>query len=261
MDDAARAELNEKLAGISEQVFGEKLTLRVVGVNDVKVLDASENARYMKPETYSRLTANLSKDGVLESAPLVHPNGNGELVVTSGNHRVIAARDAGLKHILVLVGESGLNEGERLKKQLSHNALVGEDDPQILVGLWAKLDTLEQRLYSGLDSEQMAELEKIDFRAITGGKLRVEAVTLFFTHTEKLLFDSLLDRLRQEAVMSDVYLAPIEKFDAFWRAVVDAKADYKVKNTTTALMVLIDRIEEESGVGVNGDAPSNHSEG
>ena len=77
MDDAARAELNEKLAGISEQVFGEKLTLRVVGVNDVKVLDASENARYMKPETYSRLTANLSKDVVLESAPLVHPNGNG----------------------------------------------------------------------------------------------------------------------------------------------------------------------------------------
>ena len=44
-------------------------------------------------------------------------------------------------------------------------------------------------------------------------------------------------------------------------ATVTTFTDYKVKNTTTALMVLIDRIEEESGVGVNGDAPSNHSEG
>lgn len=225
------------------------------------MLDPSDNARYMRPETFHRLSANLKKDGVLESAPLVHPNGDGSLVVTSGNHRVVAAREAGLDHILVMVGEEGLDEGQRLAKQLSHNALVGEDDPQILVGLWSKLDTLEDRLYSGLDSEMMDELAGIDFAALSASRLRVEAVTLFFTNAEKALFDAFLDRLHEEATKGDVYLAPMEKYDAFWKLIVDAKADHRVKNTTTALMVLIDRIDAESGVGVAGDVPDHQSGG
>ena len=66
---------------------------------------------------------------------------------------------------MVLLGE--LSESYLTAIQLSHNALVGLDDPQILSSLWAKVQDIQDRLYAGLSSDALGEVEKVKLVTFT----------------------------------------------------------------------------------------------
>ena len=102
-----------------------KTRINRVALGDLKLL--AKNARYMAEPEFNRLVENLRRDGVLTSLPLVY---RGE--VLSGNHRVQAALKAGILTADVIEIETELSEEQQRAIQLSHNALTGKDDPNLL---------------------------------------------------------------------------------------------------------------------------------
>jgi hypothetical protein len=112
-------------------------TLDVADPSAIKLL--SKNARYMSHEMFENLVSNIKRDGALSSMPLCYREPDGTLLVLSGNHRVQAAAQAGLKQILVMVIDKELTREEQVAVQLSHNAIDGKDDPPMLKQLWDEI--------------------------------------------------------------------------------------------------------------------------
>lgn len=155
MDETAQ---NATLAQISKNIFGDSARLQIVDPKSLVLL--KQNARFFKKDTFRQLVENIKADKRLSSVPLCRPIKDGRLEVLSGNHRVKASVEAGLEKILVIVLLENLDESRRIAIQLSHNALVGQDDQNILAELWAKIDDINTRLYAGLSSDTLNEIKK-----------------------------------------------------------------------------------------------------
>jgi ParB-like nuclease family protein len=252
-DDGNDNSLNDRLAEVARAIYGERVTLRVIDPASIRLL--KRNARYLKKGTFDQLTANVREDGMLSSVPLCHTLVGGTLECVSGNHRVQAAVKAGLSRILVLVIPHELPKSQRISRQLSHNALSGQDDMTILAELWRDLESLEERLYAGLDSELVGELAKIAFQGFGAEPIRTEQMTLWFLPEEVEDVRALLEASERVAASGAVYLAPLARYEALWKALVKTKRVMGIKNTAVAFIVLIDRLREcaES----IGDAPPN----
>lgn len=98
-----------------------------INPKDIKLLKL--NARYMKPQEYQKLVANIKKDGQLTSVPFCYYNEKNEIEVLSGNHRVMASIDAGLNEIEIMICKNNLTKEQALAIQLSHNSICGQDLP------------------------------------------------------------------------------------------------------------------------------------
>jgi len=73
-----------------QMVQGDPRTLTLLDVN----------ARFLPHEQFRQLVENIRRDGCLTSTPLVwNDTASGRLVVLSGNHRTLAAIEAGLVSI------------------------------------------------------------------------------------------------------------------------------------------------------------------
>ena len=118
-------------------------------LSELRLLE--KNARYMKGPQFERLVENIRRDGVLTSFPLAHRDGDA-LVVISGNHRVSAAIKAGIEESDVIEVTSPLTRQQFVALQLSHNAIAGHDDPNILRSLYDELD-FGWKEYSGLTDD------------------------------------------------------------------------------------------------------------
>jgi len=161
MTDTEVKKKNEELDALGRELFGGGATLRIVEPGKIRL--TAENARFFKKETFQQLVANLREDARLSSMPLCFEGPDG-LEVLSGNHRVKASVQAGLPWILVMILLDELDESRRVAIQLSHNALAGQDDEQILARLWGRIEDIRARIYTGLSSEKIGELEKIKDR-------------------------------------------------------------------------------------------------
>ena len=63
-----------------------------VDLRSLKLLEV--NARYMRHETFQRLIDNIRRDGCLTQKPFAVKQENGQYLVLSGNHRVMAALES-----------------------------------------------------------------------------------------------------------------------------------------------------------------------
>lgn len=127
---------------------------------EIKLLEV--NARYMKHEDFVQLTSNIRKDGALSSAPFLWKDPeDGKYLCLSGNHRVMAAIEAGLKEITCLATDDDLSEDQKIGIQLSHNALVGQDDMATLKLLYEKIGDTDIKKYSGLDDKTLQLLDSV----------------------------------------------------------------------------------------------------
>ena len=147
---------------------------RIIQVDPKRLKLLETNARYMRHEQYNRLVENVKRDGRLTSIPFaalwryytqedpLPMDEDGGLVweVLSGNHRVMAAIDAGLTEIDCMVTEDPLPKPQRVAIQLSHNAIAGEDDPAILKQLYQEIGEVDLKLYAGLDDKMLALLDE-----------------------------------------------------------------------------------------------------
>ncbi len=242
-DDTTINALNKRLSEISTRLYGERLALRVVAPRRLRRM--KKNARYMPKEMFDQLVRNVTGDGQLESVPLCHTLSDGTLEVISGNHRVDAAMAAKLPEILVMVIPFELKPGTKRSKQLSHNALSGQDDAQLLAELWREIDTIEEQLYSGLDSRVIGELTPVKFSGFGPEQIRTESITLLFLPEEVEKLESILDALSACAGSKAVYMAPLSHYERLFDQIVKTKKVKVIYNTAVAFMAMVEQLEEK----------------
>lgn len=230
---------NETLAELSGRIFGEGMRLMAVDPSSLTLL--KDNARFFKRETFRQLRDNVAADKRLSSVPLCYRYEDGKLEVLSGNHRVKASIEAGIPHILVLVITEELEKSKRIAIQLSHNALVGEDDQSILANLWAQIESVADKLYSGLDSEVVKELGDVDLVNVSTPQVPARMVTFMFTDGESEQLSEVLDMLADAAKRSSaVYVSPSERYEAFITLIKDVKDVEKIRDSSLAMLRLLE---------------------
>lgn len=234
--------LNTKLSEVSKRLFGDRIALLVVDPSTL--LPTRKNARYMPKEVFDQLTANVKADAALQSVPLCHRLADGRIEILSGNHRVKSAIEAGLKEIVILCFTAELKPSRKRAIQLSHNAIVGQDDAQLLVELWKEIDQMADRIYSGLDSKALGEIAKVEFKGFNAEQIRTETITLWFLPEEVEEFDKLLAKMSEVVGSKQVYLAPLASYEKLFNLIIEKKKRDNIKNTAVAMMALIDEMAE-----------------
>lgn len=220
--------------------MGYPFKLAIVDIDDCELLE--KNARYMTAETFQNLVSNIRQDGGLSSLPFCVKKGD-KYKVLSGNHRVMAAQAAGQKQILILYTDKPLTRQEEISIQLSHNALVGQDDPVILKDLWDELADVELKYYAGLDDKLLEELEKVSLAPLSEVKLDFRTISFLFLPEEVERLDEVFEEAQCMAGNNDLRLASMNDFDRALDALAKTQSAYNVKNTATALMLILDIFE------------------
>ena len=141
----------EKVLDLDE--YGGGLAIYKVSIDLCKEQD--RNARVMDKEVYDQLMDNIGQHKSLESLPFgyVKADRGGEnklFFIISGHHRLRAARSAQIPVVYVLATERELSNDEIISKQLSHNALSGYDDSQMLKALYDDIKSIDMKTRAGL---------------------------------------------------------------------------------------------------------------
>lgn len=219
-----------------------KVTVESGDPRSLRLLE--ENARYMRHEQFANLVANVRRDGVLTSLPFVWEDDEGVLHVLSGNHRVMAAVEAGLTEIRWLQTSDDLNLSQRLAIQLSHNAIVGEDDASVLTKLYQQIDDMEMKHYSGLDDRSLELLRDAQVASVTEPNLEYQVLSYVFLPGDgdrvMEIFEE-ASKLAQKA--SETWLVRYEDHFRLLQAVEEASAAHDVRNRSAALTYVLDVYE------------------
>ena len=228
------------IAGINASLEGQPYKAAVVSVDALELLE--KNARFMRNETFRNLVENIKRDGGLSSVPFCLKTGD-RFRVLSGNHRVQAAKEAGLETVLILYTDRAMTRSEEVAIQLSHNALVGEDDPVILKELWDELEDISFKFYAGLDDKLLGELANISLDSLSEVKLDFRSFTFLFLPEEVEHIDRVFDEAGHTVALKDSRLSGIAEFDRLMSALAKAQASHNVKNVAVALMLMLESFE------------------
>jgi len=241
VEGQALEEVNAKLGASS-------LRIAVVPIDRCDLVD--RNARFMKAEQYRRLVDNIRRDGCLTSVPFAvrhggpsTGSGQDRYTILSGNHRVKAARDAGLKEILVLYTERELTRAQQVAIQLSHNAVVGQDDLAILRELYDEINDVALKEYSGLDDVLLGRMTPPDLDPLSEGQLEYRIVSIAFLPPEVERAEALFEKVMKECLGESTWVNRHAEYDRLLDALTVAKERAGVKNTATAFGLLLDVAE------------------
>ncbi|MEU8888719.1 ParB N-terminal domain-containing protein [Streptomyces sp. NPDC048442] len=198
------------------------------------------NARFLPHEQFRQLVANMERDGHLTSTPLVwNDRESGRLVVLSGNHRVLAAIEAGLPTIWWMQIDEPLARQRQIALQLSHNAIAGQDDPAILKELYDELENVEWRQYTGLDDRVLDLLKKVDVASLGEANLDFASVQFMFLPDELERAEAAFDAARSAATADERWVAGLKQYEPVLDALETSRAAYKIGNSATALGVIL----------------------
>jgi len=220
--------------------FGDQMPYKLAWVRSAELTRLQKNARYMPKGQYDRLVANIKRDANLSSLPFCWRQLDGSFVVLSGNHRVMAAVDAGVERVLILYTDAELSRSERVAIQLSHNAIVGKDDPQMLRQLWEEILLLELKEYSGLDEAALDSMKVSSAEQVGAAGLEFEEVRLLFLPHEVDEIERVVKRLGK----GRRWAARVEDFDRFFDALLAFKEAAGMLNTATAFVGIVEIVQE-----------------
>lgn len=204
--------------------------VRRVRLADLKLLE--KNAHYMDQDEFTRLVNNIRKDGVLTSLPVIYRG-----TVLSGNHRTQAAIKAGLEEADVIEIVSELSEDEQIAIQLSHNAIKGKDDSNLLRELYDSINSLDLKLYSGISDDDF-KITDIEVQTLSFVQPIYEDMVIAFLPEEKALFIEVLEKIGKKAKDRLIVAGRISDFDQVFNAVINAKSKLNIINTAEALKTL-----------------------
>lgn len=242
-------------APAAPQITG-KLQVEARTVDPRRLKGVDRNARYMRHETFARLVANMRSDGQITSTPLValyvwdtaagewffnvdtDPDHDG--ILPSGNHRTRAAIEAELETIPVLCITNPISREHFRALQLSHNAIDGEDDPATLQALYDEIETVEYRMFSGLDDDTLALFAELETGSgLSEASLNYQVVSLAFFPDELEELRATWDEARSMVKGTETWAVALADFDAFMAALGDARAAHGVINVATALRIVL----------------------
>ena len=209
---------------------------------DIELLD--DNAHYMPAETFNRLVANCKRDGVLTSTPFCWLNpATGKWRVLSGNHRVKAGVAAGIERAWCLTTVEALTRDEQLGIQLSHNALVGKDDPALLAKLYEEVTSVDLKLYTGLDDKMLDLLKSAPSMDSFGEPdLDWQTMTFIFLPEEANRLRAAFDAAVKMAT-GEKWSMRLADYRRFMDVVTKVQAAANVRNMTVAFTIVLDVFE------------------
>ena len=229
-------ELNARLA--------DRLPYKLYMARAEEIDFLEKNARFMTKEQFASLTNNVKKDGGLTSMPLCYKQENGRLLVLSGNHRLKASIEAGVKEFLVLLIDKKLTRQQLIAIQLSHNAVEGQDDERILKELWQQIDDLEASIYSGLSTELIEKLNSIDFVTISEQRVLFKDITFLFLPEEIDELQSICEGIIESAKGKQIFVGRISEYDDILQGMIEAKSNQKIINNTLAFFAMARVVRE-----------------
>jgi ParB-like chromosome segregation protein Spo0J len=204
----------------------------------------------MTPDQLQILAANIERDGVLTSVPLVYLNpDDGKLDIVSGHHRIKAARmalgDDVEADVMVVLDAQSL--AELRARQMSHNSISGQDDPALLKQLWEEIDDVDWRAYAGLDDKTLELLEKVDLSSLGEANLDYLTVQILFLPHEVDRARKAMDTVAEMLKVDERWLAREETWDRLVDALDTARGSHNVVNTAAAFDVILDLFERHVG--------------
>jgi len=203
-----------------------------------------KNARYMTKEQFASLTRNIRTDGGMTSIPLCYRQENGRLLVLSGNHRIKATIEAGKDEFLVLLIDEPLSKQRQIAIQLSHNAIEGRDDEQILKELWQQIDDLAESIYSGLSTELIDKLTGAKFTTISEERVMFKEISLLFLPEEIEQMTAICEGIIEAARSKITFTGRITEYDAVLEGIISAKQGQKIINSTLAFFSMAKVVQE-----------------
>ncbi|WP_330983627.1 MULTISPECIES: ParB N-terminal domain-containing protein [Enterobacterales] len=207
-----------------------KTAIRQAVLADLKPLE--KNAHYMEPAEFDLLVANIRRDGELTSLPVVYRG-----TVLSGNHRREAAMKAGLVEAFIIDIISELTEDEQLAIQLSHNAIKGKDDSNILLELYASIQSLDLKIYSGLTDDDF-KIDDVEVQTLSFAQPAYEDLVIAFLPEERNLFIEALEKVGKKAKERLIAVGRVSDFDLVFDAVIQTKSKLNIINTAEALKTI-----------------------
>lgn len=230
--------LNSQLSGLG------LFPLALVSPKDC--IGQKKNARYFEVDKFNQLVSNIKGDGALESAPLLYQNdelkAQGKYEIISGHHRVEAAKAGGIPYLIAFV-RSDINRDQLVSKQLSHNALTGKDDQQILKELFDSIDDIDLKLASGLQNEiDKVQYESLNFRLGT-----YKSFLILFTPPDLDEFNRVVDLMMESTDIrtdAEVRLASMDSHPEFVDKIQRIKKVENIKSNATALHRILMLAEE-----------------
>lgn len=212
-----------------------------INPKELKLLEV--NARFMRHEEFMKLVANIKKDGQLTSAPFACKDGDSYLVL-SGNHRTKAAIAAGLEKIPCIITNDKLSEEQKIGIQLSHNSLVGQDDPYILKQLYDKILSIDWKEYSGLDDKTLGLLEKVSLQPLSEVGLEFQTLVITFLPDDLENAKKVIEKAMEAASYADeTWVARLSEYDRWLNAQDIVSSSYNVKNVATAFDLILNVFE------------------
>lgn len=215
---------------------GQPFKLAVVPIDQLRLLE--KNARYMPHEMFKNLVENIKRDQGLSSVPFCWYDGRAYDVL-SGNHRVKAAKAAGLTHLLILYDDRPLSRQEFVAKQLSHNALAGKDDATILRELWSEIEDVALKYYAGLDDKALEQMADVSLAALSEARLDFRVLTFLFLPEEIDRLQAAFRRATEATVADQVLAMRLSEFARTIDALDKAKASFNVHNAATAMLMVL----------------------
>lgn len=204
-----------------------------VRLSDLKLPE--KNARFLKGPMFAQLVANIKRDGCLTSFPLVSRQGD-ELTVASGSHRVAAAIKAGIVEHEVIEITSPLSREQFVALQLSHNAIAGEDDPNVLRSLYDELG-FEWKEYSGLTDDAF-KIEDLDMSVLRVEQPFYEELSIAFLPADAVIFGDWLNKIAKSKSAAARLVGMYADFGRFFEQLLAVKHATGVHNTAVALRLM-----------------------
>lgn len=197
-----------------------------------------KNAHYMEKQTLDMLTANVAEDGFLSQLPFAMKRHDGKYLILSGNHRLKASIKAKLEYILILYIEE-VDKDKQIAYTLSHNALVGKDDMQMLKEIYSEMRSIESREYSGLNGIKFMDTDKIPTVSINDGDIELTEMKFLFTESRSNNIKDVLAELEKQELSEDCSIV-IGSYEAFIKVATEVKKKYNIKSNTVAFARMID---------------------
>ena len=203
------------------------------------------NARYMSKDQLNRLAENVKGDGFLSQVPFaVKIAETGKYKIVSGNHRVKAAIKANLEGIVILyLEEKDVSHEKEAAIQLSHNAIVGQDDQNILIELYKELDSLTMKEYTGIDEGKLFAFDLADLAPISEQALQLTEVRFMFSDLNLKRMDEILAKLEERLFSDKNDRIVMMDFDVFVDVMTQIKRKTNIKNNTAAFMKMLEICE------------------
>jgi len=241
VENLSSQQVADPLGKVNEKLSASSLQMAVVPISQCDFLE--KNARFMRVEQYRQLVENIKRDGCLTSVPFAVKRGD-RYYILSGNHRIKAAKDAGLTEVMVLYTDQELSHAQQVAIQLSHNAIAGQDDLAILRELYDEINDIALKEYSGIDDAVLGRMEPPSLDPLSEKGLEYRVVSIAFLPEEVARAEELLARALKEATGDETWINHRSDYDRFLDALTAAKSAASVKNTATAFCLLLDLAEK-----------------